>query len=446
MSDAAQQVTNSTAQATLLCVDDEVQILKALQRLFRPLPYRVLTANSGKQALQILEQEMVDVVISDMRMPQMDGAVFLERVADTWPQTVRMLLTGYADLSSAVDAVNKGHIYAYLSKPWNDNELTLAVRRAVKQQALEVLVQRQNQELKQLNEQLEDKVQARTAELRQTMGFLEEANESLKKQYATSVKVFANLMDMRDGGVAEAGKGHSRRVGEQARQLALKMELGAGDVQDTLFAALLHDIGKIALPDALLGRTYKEMSIGERLQFEQHPLIGQTALIGMEYLHGAAALIRSHHERYDGSGYPDKLHGEQIPLGARILAVVNDYDALLTGNFSTLHYSPLEARDFLLGERRRRYDPVVVECFIALLEDVEQQSSGDRSEWCVKSKALKSGMVLARDLITKDGVMLLSKGHVLGDGLIDKIHNAEVAMACELEFYVRRGEQQSGGE
>jgi len=443
INNVAASVTDNSEQATLLCVDDEAQILSALKRLFRPLPYRVLTATSGAEGLEILAKETVHVVISDMRMPQMDGAAFLEQVSDGWPQTVRLLLTGYADLGSAVDAVNKGRIYAYLSKPWDDDKLVLMVRRAVEQQALEALVQRQNEELQLLNEQLEDKVQVRTEELRQAMGFLEKANESLKKQYVSSVKVFANLMEVREGG-ATPSSGHSRRVADQARQLALNMGLETGDLQDILFAALLHDIGKIALPDTLLERTYKEMSVGERLRFEKHPLIGQAALIGMAHLQGAAVLIRSHHECFDGSGYPDKLHRDQIPLGARILAVVNDYDALLTGGFSGQRYSPQEARDFLLDEGRRRYDPAVVKHFIALLNKTGQQQMGVPEELSIKSGALKSGMVLTKDLLTKEGVMLLSRGHVLDKDLIDKVHNFEKEMACQFQYYVRDGQQQHG--
>jgi len=445
ISKGAASVTDDSEQATLLCIDDEAQILSALKRLFRPLPYRVLTATSGKEGLEILAKETVHVVISDMRMPQMDGAAFLEQVSDGWPQTVRLLLTGYADLGSAVDAVNKGRIYAYLSKPWDDDGLVLTVRRAVEQQALEALVQRQNEELKVLNEQLEDKVQERTEELSQAMGFLEKANQSLKKQYVSSVKVFANLMEVREGD-ATPNSGHSRRVADQTRQLALNMGLEAGDVQNILFAALLHDIGKISLPDALLERTYEEMSMGERLEFEKHPLIGQAALIGMSHLQGAAVLIRSHHECFDGSGYPDKLHRDQIPLGARILAVVNDYDALLTGGISTRRYSPQEARDFLIDEGRRRYDPEVVKHFIALLNKTGQQQMGVSEELPIKSGALKNGMVLTKDLVTKEGVMLLSGGHVLDKDLIDKVRNFEKEMACQFQYYVRDGQQQPGGD
>ncbi len=438
MNKAAVHVMNSAEQATLLCVDDEAQILKALQRLFRPLPYRVLIASSGEQGLEILAQERVEVVISDMRMPQMDGAAFLEQVADRWPQTARLLLTGYADLSATVAAVNKGHIYAYLSKPWDDDELALTVERAVEQQALRALVQKQNQELKLFNEQLEEKVQGRTQELSQTMGFLEQAHASLKAQFATSVKVFANLIEIREGATEASGAGHSRRVAEQAQRLALQMGLDETNAQDVLFAGLLHDIGKIALPDTLLAQPYQEMSVNERLQFEKHPVIGQAALIALEDLQGAATLIRCHHERYDGDGYPDKLPGEQVPLGARILAVANDYDALQTGAFSQRCHTPQEAQAFLIREQGRRYDPAVVKAFVALLDREEQQPSIEQhNTLCLKSAALKSGMVLAQDLVTQDGVLLLSRGHILNDPLISKIYNIEETMACEFEFYLQ---------
>ncbi len=436
----AELVAVDATQITLLFVDDEPHMLKALVRLFKPHHYRVLTAPSGEEGLDILAQEPVTVVISDMRMPQMDGADFLAQVAVNWPQTVRLLLTGYADLSATVAAVNKGHIYAHLSKPWDDNDLLLTVRRAAEQQALKALVQRQNQALQLFNEQLEEKVKQRTQELRQTMGFLETAHTSLKSQFATSVKVFANLIEVREGATKKPGAGHSRRVAEQAHGLALQMGMGEAEAQDVLFAGLLHDIGKLALPDTLLGQAYQEMAVSERLQFEKHPVIGQAALIALEDLQGAGILIRSHHERFDGEGYPDKLQGEQIPLGASILAVVTDYDALQTGSFSQRRHTPQEARGFLLRERGRRYDPAVVKAFVALLDKEKQQSSTeDKYTLCLKSGGLKSGMVLAQDLVTQGGVLLLSKGHVLNDPLISKIYTLEETMACEFEFYLRRG-------
>ena len=167
---------SSTRPATLLFVDDEPNILSALRRLFRPHGYKIHTAEGGAEGLELLEREPVDLVISDMRMPNMDGAQFLEQVRQKWPDTVRILLTGYADVSSTIAAINKGEIYRYIAKPWNDNDIVLLVKQALElkdlereKRRLEALAQRQNEELKELNANLEAKVLERTEEVRQTM-------------------------------------------------------------------------------------------------------------------------------------------------------------------------------------------------------------------------------------------------------------------------------------
>ena len=233
--------------ATLLFVDDEGNILSSLKRLFRPLGYRIFTAEGGAQGLEIMAREAVDLVISDMRMPEMNGAQFLEKVRAGWPDTIRILLTGYAEIGATIDAINKGQIYRYISKPWEDNDITLAVKQALalkllerEKLRLEALTLSQNEALKDLNATLEDRVKARTEEVRQTMGFLEVANDKLKKSFITSIRVFANLIEMREGKMA----GHSRRVADQARVLAQRMGMKEAEVQDVFLAALLHDVGK----------------------------------------------------------------------------------------------------------------------------------------------------------------------------------------------------------
>jgi len=240
-----------TNQAVLLLVDDEPGILNALRRLLRPEGYRILTADSGMAGLALLEQEPVDLVISDMRMPQMDGAAFLSQVRQRWPDAVRILLTGYADVSSTIAAINQGEIYRYIAKPWDDNEIVLTVRQALEQGRLKrenarllALTEKQNVELRQLNEGLEALVEQRTGELRQTVSFLELAQSELKKSFLNSISVFSGLMEMRNGSIS----GHSRRVAEQARRLARRARLNEAEVQDIVFAALLHDIGKLGWP------------------------------------------------------------------------------------------------------------------------------------------------------------------------------------------------------
>lgn len=215
--------------ATLLFVDDEASILSALRRLLRPAGHKIHTAESGKAGLEILERETVDRVISDMRMPEMDGAKFLEQVRARWPDVTRLLLTGYADVASIIEAINRGEIYRYIAKPWDDNDLTLIIRDALERRRLQgenahllTLTQRQNEQLRELNASLEQKVRARTDELEQANSFLNLANDKLKQNFLVSIKMFSGLMELRGGAMA----GHSRRVADLARNSRCSSLLG----------------------------------------------------------------------------------------------------------------------------------------------------------------------------------------------------------------------------
>jgi response regulator RpfG family c-di-GMP phosphodiesterase len=434
-----QSDTPAEQPATLLFVDDEANILSALKRLFRPHGYRIFTAGGGAEGLEIMARETIDLVVSDMRMPEMNGAQFLEQVTLKWPETVRILLTGYAEIGATIDAINKGQIYRYISKPWEDNDIVIAVKHALERkqlkhekERLELLTKKQNEELKELNESLEDKVKARTEEVRQTMGFLEVAHEKLKKGFITSVTVFANLIELREGAMA----GHSRRVANDARKLAKRLDMSDNEAQDVMLAALLHDIGKMGLPDRLLQKPFGQLTNEEREEVVKHPAKGQAALMALEQLHPAAALIRAHHERFDGMGFPDGIAGFAIPMGARILAVVNDYDALQSGALLAKSLKPAEAQEFLLESRGKRYDPQVVDAYIAMLGGGGQPAAPTGPELALKSPQLQPGMALTRDLVTRDGVMLLAKDYLLDEGLIHQIRSFEKSDGSILTIYI----------
>lgn len=407
--------------ATVMFVDDEANILSSLQRLFRPAGYRIFTAESGAQGLEILARENIDLVISDMRMPGMDGATFLEQVTKSSPDTIRILLTGYADISSTINAINKGSIYRYIPKPWEDNDIRLCVKQALEKKSLEhekkrleSMVVKQNEQLKELNTSLEKKVMARTQEIQQTADMLDLSYQQLKQAYDTTISVFARLIELREG----TETGHTRRVAEHAQAIAQKLTLGEADVQDIYYSALLHDIGKIGLSDSVLSKSYIDLSENERAHFEKHPALGQATLLSLDTLHKAADYIRSHHERFDGKGYPDKLAGERIPIGARILAVASDYDALQAGELLHGKMSPQEARSFLIANRNQRYDAKIVDTFLHLIETADHTNI---SELRLSSDDLHEGMVLSRDLVSHDGLMLISKGRTLNSVVIQKV-------------------------
>ena len=415
---------------TLLCVDDEANILSALRRLFRPHGYTVLTAGGGEEGLEILAREPVDLIISDMRMPVMDGARFLGEARKRHPDTVRLLLTGYADMESTIEAINAGQISRYISKPWNDQDVLLTVREALERKQLEkekarleALTRSQNDELKSLNASLEQKVEARTAELRI-------AHDKLKQNFLTSIRVFSNLIELREGAMS----GHSRRVADLARKMAIHLGFNATDAQDVMLAGLLHDVGKIGLRDELLSKPVSHMTGDELGQLHRHPVAGQSALMALENLRKAGTLIRAHHERWDGQGYPDGLSGLAIPIGARLLAVANDFDGLQTGTLTPRKLRQEEALAFIQQNRGKRYCPQSVDALAAVLGSTESAPAVGN---IVSTAALKPGMVLARDLVTPEGVMLLAADFVLDDGLIRQLRELEASEGRRLAIPIR---------
>ena len=438
-------MSETLAPATLLFVDDEPGILSSLRRLFRPHGYRILVAESGALGLAELEKTPVDLVISDMRMPEMDGATFLKAVRQRWPDTVRILLTGYADVTSTVAAINEGEIYRYVSKPWDDTEIVNTVREALERYRLKqenlrltALTQSQNEELKGLNASLEQKVAERTAELRQALSFVEQSHGELKKSFLTSVQVFAGLIELRSGPAGSRLAGHGRRVADMARNLAQRLGMGDVEVQNIMLAGLLHDVGKMGLPDDLLGKAFNTLSQDQRALVMKHPVIGQNILIAIDKFKDAAILVRHHHESFDGNGYPDRLAGMSIPQGSRILAVVNDYDSLQIGTLVQRPLRPEEALAFIADNRGKRYDPATVDAFLKLISETRKTVP---TEVPLRTMHLKPGMVVSRDLPHRDGYLLLAKGSVLTGDIIGQLVKLEQSEQQTLTLYIRQEEK-----
>ena len=262
------------------------------------------------------------------------------------------------------------------------------------------------------------------------MSSLGMAHDKLKKSFITSIRVFSNLIEMREGGMA----GHSRRVADIARAIAQRLGMSAAEVQDVFLAGLLHDVGKIGLPDRLLEKPFTSLTPDERSEVIKHPIKGQVALMALEQLQEATKFIRGHHERFDGLGYPDKLLGLEIPMGARILAVANDYDSVQFGNLLTRQLKQADAVAFIDEGRGRRYDVQVVDAFMEVIgkgHAVPQPGT----ELSLRSGQIKPGMVLSRDLMSKAGDLLLAKDYMLDEQLIGQIMNYE-RMGEPLTIYI----------
>ena len=421
--------------ATLLLVDDEVNVLKSLMRLLHAHNYRLLMAASGTEALALMAREPVDLVISDMRMPHMDGAELLAKIRQQWPDTMRLLLTGHADMTQTVAAINQGEIYRYIAKPWHDDELLLIVAQALEQQKLkrenarlQQLTAEQNAALREANTTLEQKLAQRTAELSQLVSFLEMTQQELKTSFRTSLQVLANMLDMRFADWV----GHSQRVVDVAEQLARMADVGEEEFEAIRNAAQLHDIGKIALPDALVNKPFLSCSRQERSEVMEHPALGQMVLLPIPELNRAGALIRHIHEHYDGTGFPDRLHSDSIPLGARILAIAVDYDELQMGLILPQAITAEHALLYIRENKGQRYDPDLVSLMVRVV-DAEQKRI---REVALGSSQLKPGMKLSRDLFSASRFLLLTRGRVLDEAIIQHIWHFERTEGKAVTVYV----------
>ena len=230
--------------------------------------------------------------------------------------------------------------------------------------------------------------------------------------------------------------GHGRRVAEAARQVALRMGLADSEVQNVMLSGLLHDIGKLGLPDDLLTKPYNTLSGEQRTQVMKHPVIGQNILLGIDKFKDAALLVRHHHECYDGSGYPDRLSGIAIPQGSRILSTWSTITMRCKlAHWSSAQLKPGEAMSFLIENRGKRYDPAAVDAFATYISETHKP---DVRESPLRTMHLKPGMQLSRDLVHRDGYMLLAKGSSLNSEIIGQLIKMEQAEQHTLTLYIRQ--------
>jgi response regulator RpfG family c-di-GMP phosphodiesterase len=422
---------------TVLMVDDEPSVLSALRRVFRAQGIQTLQATSGAEGLVLLAANRVDMVISDMRMPEMDGARFLERVKEHDRSIVRILLTGYADMSSTVAAINKGAIHRFIAKPWDDNDLVLAVREALVRRGLEQknaelteLTKRQNEQLRDANQTLESRVEARTVELQQINGMLDAAYDDLNNTFVHAVNVFSSLLEMRGG-----QSGHSRRVAEISRETAKRLAMSDREIRDVYLAALVHDIGTIGFPDAMLGKAISAFTADEHQRYRRHTIDGETALMAMTQLQAVARIVRQHHERPDGKGFPDGLTGPDIVPGARIVAAASGLDDLLQGNMGLQRYTMENAKKMLVGGIDTHYDRTVIETMVQVVDDMAKAAKADLH---LDVRELRPGMVLARAMVSSKGTTLLAAGHVFDERMVRQVQEFSARESIRMSLWVQR--------
>lgn len=430
----------SDEKVKVLFVDDEKQILVALRRLFRSSGWKIYTAESGAEGLVIIAEQAIDLVVSDMRMPNMNGAEFLEQVSIQSPSTVKVLLTGYSEIDSTIAAINKGKIFSYCSKPWDNDELRETLQRAVYSRQLEIerdrllaITKQQNEALKSINENLEQKVEERAAVIRKAATAVKKLNRKLTDSYRNSVEVFASLVEMG----RKSTSGRNKRVAEMARTLAEVCQLDEQTIEQVYYAALLSNIGKLSLPDDIARMNYSDMNTNQRNIYAKHSLVGEAVLMSVPALQVAASFIRHQSEREDGKGYPDKLAADAIPLGAKLIHIAKYYDELINDDSLSEPLSKEAIVKQLEKTVDRRFSSELVTLFIEQLESGRFTLS-QKHERRITAAELEVDMTLTRDIVAANGMLLLSSGAVVKAGNIDSLKAYERELDSELSIHVLR--------
>lgn len=320
---------------TILIVDDEENNLQLLKRTFRG-SYNLLLAHNGLEALDVVKEnaDKIALIVSDQKMPVMEGTVFLKQVNATNPGIIKILLTGHVGTDILVSAINDCNLFQYILKPFEPEELKIAVQNGIEKYSMT------------------------------------ENNKSyygeLRELFYKTIRAISNALDTKDSYT----NGHSLRVTLYSMILAKELNLSPDFMEDIEIAGLLHDIGKIAMPKNILCKnghlTDEEFQI-----MKSHPARGEKIVFNIKKLQVIAEWVKSHHEKYDGKGYPDGLKGEEIPLAGRIIALADTYDAMT----STRPYRNALSHDTAISEISRcsgtQFDPNLAELFIKVGPEID---------------------------------------------------------------------------
>jgi putative two-component system response regulator len=343
--------------ARILIVDDEAIVCEILVRKLSNLGYSCDRCDNGSDALRLLGSKEYDLLLADVMISGMGGTALLKEALRARPDMAIILVTSVVDIELAVDSLKDG-AYDYIIKPFSLEEVSISVSRALEKRRL--LVENRNYQ-----RTLEEQVASRTQQLK-------EALEVLQQTYHSTLMALGTALDSRDADT----EGHSLRVTLYTTHLARHLGVLEQDLRMIQQGAVLHDIGKIGVPDELLRKPGK-LSESEWVLMRKHPVIGYRILSGVRFLQGASQLVLHHHERYDGMGYPSGLQAEEISFGARIFAVADALDCITSSRPFQAAISFEAAGELIAGLAGTQFDPKVVEAFLQVpLEEWKNLRAG----------------------------------------------------------------------
>lgn len=401
------------AKPTILLVDDEPVVLSALKFTLEREGFPVVGCSSPLKALALLEERDFAVIISDHRMPEMLGLDFLIESRRLRPAASRVLITAVVALPTIVDAINKGEIFRFIAKPWLREELIATVRNAVQRHELvtqNTMLQLETQELNQLLRDANASLEAKVRDLEQQRQRLDTANRGLAESYENSLELTRRILTTYDPLLG----GQAKILVEFANEMAATDHFTDVERHALRAAAWLCDLGLIGAPRevlrALRGKP-EHLTERERTMLHNHPIYGQTLAALVDHQTGVGEVIRAHHERFDGKGFPDGLAGEAIPWAARCLAVAVGFVESGLGKSAAI--------DLVLSQSGSAYDPEAVRLFLKISNLVQLP----RQVREITLHELEAGMVLANGIYSPHGLLLIGEGQPLSPGTISKIRS-----------------------
>lgn len=357
---------------TILIVDDEADVLDAIHAVLTGQGYHVMKAHDGREAWTILEQTPIDLLITDVRMPGLDGLELVDRLHPRKTGIEVLMVTGVTGLDRVTEAM-RGGVYDYIVKPIDIDRLLTSVIRALERRYMTL-------ELASYHHRLEEEVTARTAELEETLRQLEVA-------YRQTIFALGAALETRD----LETEAHAYRVMLYGRTLATKAGAPGTNIRATEFGLYLHDIGKIGVPDAIL-RKEGPLTSEEWEEMKKHPEIGGRLLETIDFLRDAKEIVYSHHERWDGHGYPRGIRSEVIPVGARVFSIVDAFDAMT----SDRPYRKALSLETAFGEIKRcagsQFDPDLAHLFLEFPEETWLQCRQEALKICHSIEQKRRGL------------------------------------------------------
>ena len=390
----------------ILVVDDETVVVTALRETLRFEGYEVLAFEDPLEALKVLKKPLFSVLLIDQQMPGLPGMEFFGQAKQLQPNATRILITAVLNLGTVIDAINKGEVYRFIVKPWLREELLVTVRNAA--QRYELICG--NAALQAQTVAMNERLATHLAQLDAQNRKLDQLNQTLRENLDRSVQLCLKTLETFYPLLGQ----QARRVFGLCQAVAEELKLPPEERQVLEISSRLFDIGLVGVTREVIRKsqqTPEALSEDERAIIQLHPVLGQELVAFVADLEAVGMTIRCHHERFDGTGYPDKLSGDQIPWLARLLAVAVGY--------VDSQASDQKARESVTRNRGRAFDPEAVQVFLRCLP----QATVPRNQRAVLLGELRPGMVVAHGIYTARGILLVPEGQQLREPHIEFLRN-----------------------